>query len=229
MKFIAPKGKLFRLSGVNYTMVESLESATIDGVVEAEISPCHFTLFPSSEPPTALQQIIDDWGLIEHQEGGYFKETDRSPFLMTVLDQHSAVGQGIEGSSGTVSRNYSTLIYYLLTSNRPIGKFHKNKNRITHILQRGKGQYVLIYPNGQVKSFKVGFDYQNGEISQWVVPGEVYKASFLIPNEEFSNGLLISEVVVPGFDFEDHSFMSGRDELVDLVGDEKAAKLEFLL
>lgn len=213
-------------------MVDAYKSATIDSVTEAEISPCQFAVFPSSEPPTVLRQIIDDWGLIQHQEGGYFKETDRSPFMMTVSDENSAIGQDVEGSSAgptTVSRNYSTLIYYLLTPDRPVGKLHKNKNRITHILQRGKGQYVLIYPDGRVKSFKVGFDYKNGEVSQWVVPGDVYKASFLAPNEEFSNGLLISEVVVPGFDFKDHNFMSGRQELVELVGDETAEKLEFLL
>lgn len=213
-------------------MNSTYKSSSIDGIEEFEVSPCQFALFPSTEPPTALRQIIDDWALIQHPEGGYFKETDRSPFTMTVLSESSAVGQGVAApsqQSGTVTRNYSTLIYYLLTPDRPVGKFHKNKNRITHILQRGKGQYVLIYPDGQVKSFKVGFDYRNGEVSQWVVPGGVYKASFLIPNEEFHNGLLISEVVVPGFDFEDHSFMSGREELVELVGDEKAAKLDFLL
>lgn len=136
---------------------------------------------------------------------------------------------GDSTGSTTVTRNQSTLIYYLLTPDSPIGKFHKNINRITHILQRGKGQYVLVYPDGQVKSFRVGFDYKNGEVSQWVVPGGVFKASFLVPNEEFDNGLLISEVVVPGFDFEDHTFMKGEDELKRLVSPEKAAELAFLV
>lgn len=201
-------------------MNSALESATVDGTAEAEITPSNFVTFPSPEPPTVLKELIDAWELIKHPEGGYYKETDRSPFEMDVSDDRAP--------GSVVKRNYSTLIYYLLTPDSPNGRFHKNRNRITHILQRGKGQYVLIYPDGRVKSFKVGFDYANGEVSQWVVPGEVYKASFLIPNEEFSNGLLISEVVVPGFDFEDHSFMS-EGELVELVGNEQAEKLKFLL
>ncbi|QLQ79961.1 hypothetical protein HG537_0C06100 [Torulaspora globosa] len=204
-------------------MRSALESATVDEATDIGIAPSKFVLFPSPEPPTAMKELIDAWGLLKHPEGGYYKETDRSPFEMDVTDRKAPAS-----ASSIVKRNYSTLIYYLLTPDSPNGRFHKNRHRIIHILQRGKGQYVLIYPNGRVKSFKVGFDYANGEVSQWVVPGEVYKASFLIPNDEFSNSLLISEVVVPGFDFEDHKFMS-EDELLELVGKEKADKLKFLL
>lgn len=214
-------------------MNKSFDSPTIDDAPDADIELPVFVKFPSLEPPSALQKIIDDWGLIEHGEGGYFKETDRSPFLMDVTEEGTVPKSGTVAEDDNVSndskRNYSTLIYYLLTPSSPVGKLHKNKNRIIHILQRGKGQYVLMYPDGRVKSFKVGFDYGNGEVSQWVVPGGVYKASFLLPNEEFSNGLLISEVVVPGFDYSDHTFMSGEEELVKLVGEEKAEELHFLL
>lgn len=208
---------------VGAIMTSVFESPTVDQAAEVEIIPSKFVSFPSPEPPTAVKAVIDSWGLIKHPEGGYYKETDRSPFEMELTEDKTPAS-----ASSVVKRNYSTLIYYLLTPDSPNGRFHKNKHRIIHILQRGKGQYVLIYPNGRVKSFKVGFDYANGEVSQWVVPGEVYKASFLIPNEEFSNSLLISEVVVPGFDFADHSFMS-EDELLELVGKEKAEKLKFLL
>lgn len=60
---------------------------------------------------------------------------------------------------------------------------------------------------------------------------EVYsrQASFLVANEEFDNGLLISEVVVPGFDFKDHTFLKDKDELKNLVGSEKADELAFLV
>lgn len=210
-------------------MKSAFESATVDNAADAEIIPPNFVSFPAPEAPTVLREIIDAWGLIKHPEGGYYRETDRSRFEMEV--KQVADGQDSkdsQSSSSTVRRNYHTLIYYLLTPDSPNGRFHKNKNSIIHILQRGKGQYVLTYPDGRVKSFKVGFDYANGEVSQWVVPGEVYKASFLLPNEEFSNGLLISEVVVPGFDFEDHSFMTAK-ELVDIVGEHRAEELKFLL
>lgn len=215
------------------------ESPTVDEAPDAEISAPSFVKFPASVPPTSLQNIIDDLQLIGHREGGFFRETDRSPFTMAVAEKSShvpmnsqAAGNNISVTSemGTVTRrNYSTLIFYLLTPSSPIGKFHKNKNRIIHILQKGRGQYVLVYPDGRVKSFKVGFNRSEGEVSQWVVPGGVYKASFLLSNEEFSNGLLISEVVVPGFEYLDHNFISGPEELKTLVGEDKAKQLEFLI
>ncbi|CAR26652.1 hypothetical protein ZYGR_0H04710 [Zygosaccharomyces rouxii] len=214
-------------------------SPTIDEAPDAEIDPPSFVKFPASAPPTSLRNVIDELQLIEHGEGGFFKETDRSPFTMAVAesDDHvpmnsQAVGPNISVTSemGTVTRrHYSTLIYYLLTPSSPIGRMHKNKNRIIHILQKGKGQYVLIYPDGRVKSFKVGFNHSQGEVSHWVVPGGVYKASFVQPNEEFSNGLLISEVVVPGFEYIDHNFMSGLEELQKLVGEDRAEQLKFLI
>lgn len=201
-------------------------SASVEDAANVAIEPSQFVCTPSKEPCELHTKLIKDWSMIKHQEGGYFKETDRSPFTMTVGEQSMSVTPGNET---TVVRNYSTLIYYLLTTNTPVGKLHKNKNRIIHILQRGKGQYVLIHPDGTIKSFRVGFDYANGEVSQWVVPGGVYKASFLLPNEEFNNGLLISEVVVPGFDFEDHMFMPDYNTLQQLVGNDNATKLKFLL
>ncbi|CAI4035405.1 hypothetical protein SMKI_13G0530 [Saccharomyces mikatae IFO 1815] len=200
-------------------------SANVQEATDASIELASFVKVPVPEPPTSLQQLINDWQLIKHREGGYFKETDRSPYTMELEKPENGCSKKIE----TVTRNQSTLIYYLLTPDSPIGKFHKNINRIIHILQRGKGQYVLVYPDGQVKSFRVGFDYKNGEVSQWVVPGGVFKASFLVANEEFDNGLLISEVVVPGFDFKDHTFLKDKDELKNLVGSEKADELAFLV
>lgn len=201
-------------------------SAAIEDATNVEIEPSQFVLRPSEKPCELHSEIINDWSMIKHPEGGYFKETDRSPFEMSVGEQSMSV---IPQNEKTVVRNYSTLIYYLLTTNSPVGKLHKNKNRIIHILQRGKGQYVLIHPDGTIKSFRVGFDYANGEVSQWVVPGGVYKASFLLPNKEFNNGLLISEVVVPGFDFDDHMFMPDYNTLQELVGNDNATKLKFLL
>ncbi|KAG0672608.1 hypothetical protein C6P45_000039 [Maudiozyma exigua] len=202
-------------------------SASVAEAANVAIEPPQLVLTPSVEPHGEHTRLIEDWAMIKHQEGGYFKETDRSPFTMTVGEQTMSVTPG--HGEDTVMRNYSTLIYYLLTSNSPVGKLHKNKNRIIHILQRGKGQYVLIHPDGTIKSFRVGFDYANGEVSQWVVPGGVYKASFLIPNDEFNNGLLISEVVVPGFSFDDHMFMPDYATLQQLVGKDNATKLAFLL
>lgn len=159
-------------------------SANVEEAADAAIEPVSFVKVPALEPPTSLQQLIHDWQLIKHREGGYFKETDRSPLTMDLEKPQNGDSTG----STTVTRNQSTLIYYLLTPDSPIGKFHKNINRITHILQRGKGQYVLVYPDGQVKSFRVGFDYKNGEVSNGSSPEVFSKQVSLYQTKNSTTG-----------------------------------------
>jgi len=91
----------------------------------------------------------------------------------------------------------------------------------------------------------MGADSAAGEVKQLFVPGGWWKASE-VPEADLAGlaqdeargafkdgegdsvGCLISEVVVPGFDFEDHAFL-GEKELVDMFGgnreDETVAKL----
>lgn len=83
----------------------------------------------------------------------------------------------------------------------------------------------------RIESFVVGQDLAKGERLQWIVEGGKYKASFLLPDEEGgtdSQGLLISETVVPGFEFCDHDFLK-QEALVELVGEEQARELDWLL
>jgi len=62
----------------------------------------------------------------------------------------------------------------------------------------------------RVETFVVGQDVLAGEELQWIVEGGKYKASFLLEDgagELGSTGCLISETVVPGFEYEDHDFL----------------------
>lgn len=213
------------------------KSSTIDGVDNAPIKkPLYFTEKFGESATNA--KLIKELGLEGHREGGFFKETDRSPFLMENPFHKDQIGYSKQIDQVELDkdkyRNFSTLIYYLLTPEIPYGRFHKNKNRIIHILQKGRGQYVLVYPDGSIKSFIVGFNHAAGEVSQWVVPGGVYKASFLLPlaaesKESKDDHLMISEVVVPGFEYDDHEFLEGLETLTNLVGESKAKELSFLL
>jgi len=79
----------------------------------------------------------------------------------------------------------------------------------------------------------VGFNTEKCEVYQWVVSYCVYKASFLLPSDKVSREsaddyLLISEIVVPGFDFEDHNFMPSS-KMGYLLNEKKADQLEWLL
>lgn len=76
----------------------------------------------------------------------------------------------------------------------------------------------------------MGQDVEKGERLQWVVEGGKYKASFLLPDVVggSSEGLLISETVVPGFEYCDHDFLT-KDGLRELRGDQGVEELGWLL
>jgi predicted cupin superfamily sugar epimerase len=71
-----------------------------------------------------------------------------------------------------------------------------------------------------------------GERLQWIVPGGKYKASFLLPDKDGSTdseeGLLISETVVPGFEYFDHDFMTD-ERLRALVTKDQAAEMAWMV
>jgi hypothetical protein len=156
------------------------------------------------------------------------------------------------------SRSVSTTIFYYLTPNRPLGVLHRNRPRCIHTLHRGRGRYVVLHadevarsshPNGydfsaaggneslkwtgkaRVETFLVGPNVAKGERLQWIVEGGTYKGSFLLPDEEggeTSDGLLISETVVPGFEWGDHDYMK-PEQLDALVTEEQRRELEWML
>lgn len=132
------------------------------------------------------------------------------------------------------TKSACTTIYYLISSKNPIGKMHRNtQGRSIHVVQKGRGVYVLIYPDGSIESFIVGMDHSKGEVSQFIVPPNVWKGCYVCPQtddqEETNDDLIFaSEVVIPGFDFTDMDFMD-EERLVKLVGTEKADQLKFML
>jgi predicted cupin superfamily sugar epimerase len=104
-------------------------------------------------------------------------------------------------------------------------------------LHRGRGRYVLIHPDGRIESFIVGNAVERGERIQWIVEGDVWKASYLLPNEpdtgnesnrEETEGLLISETVVPGFEYHDHAFLT-QQGIRELLNEEQARELDWLV
>lgn len=155
---------------------------------------------------TWTQSLIIDLGLKEHPDGGYYAETDRSPFAI-----RNPLGDGDPLDN---MRPTSTAIYYLLNTARPNQFFHRNQSRTIHSLHEGVGICLLLYPpemssktahiqelykakrgrktnidtfggyerrrldNGwTIEKFGVGREFG---IYQWVVEGGVYKASFLL-------------------------------------------------
>lgn len=128
------------------------------------------------------EMLIEKLGLQEHIEGGYFART-----------YQSSVQNGM--------RPLMTSIFYMLTSDRPIGHFHKNKSDIMHYFHLGSPMtYLTISPEGRLEKFVLGSDMSKGHSLQLLVKGGYWKASVLEEGGEFG---LLSEAVAPGFDYED--------------------------
>ncbi|KAI5211993.1 hypothetical protein E4T38_00886 [Aureobasidium subglaciale] len=166
---------------------------------------------------------------------------------LTDVDPDKNKNMTADSTSQDETRNASTSIHYLLTPESPMGAFHRNRGRTIHTLHRGRGRYVIIHADevmpsydthsairskARVETFIVGQNVEKGERLQWIVDGGKYKSSFLLPLEgedaADNNGLLISETVVPGFEYSDHDFMR-IDRLEALVTKEQADEMRWML
>ncbi|KAJ7103746.1 RmlC-like cupin domain-containing protein [Mycena epipterygia] len=161
------------------------------------------------------QELIAQLGLERHPEGGYYVETDR---------QKEVVGTPFV--EGEPPRALATSIYYLLTRDSPHGYFHMNKSVTYHVHHQGRAEYTLITPRlghaPTVERRVVGPDIENGETRLLIVGTGVWKMSRLLEADVQDKtaggktGCLITEVVVPGFHWEDHAFLrkKGLEELM---------------
>lgn len=176
--------------------------------------------------------------LQSHPEGGYFVETDRDPFEIANPFKKDASKLEKVNNDDDTRRAASTSIYYYLTPENSQGNFHRNAGRTVHTLHRGRGRYILIHADkvqqgerALVETFIVGHDIEKGERLQWIVEGGKYKASYLLPDQDqgsSSDGLLISETVVPGFDYRDHDFLDAKSLKV-LVTNKQAEEVSWLI
>ncbi|KAK4683743.1 uncharacterized protein P7C73_g6485, partial [Tremellales sp. Uapishka_1] len=127
----------------------------------------------------------------------------------------------------------ATCIYYLLTPDSYRGRMHMNLHATFHIHHAGRALYTLIQPHADatspptIKRIVMGDDAARGEVRQLFVPGGWWKASE-IPEEDLllastdkdNSGCLISEVVVPGWNPDQHQFIDEDKMKAMWKGDE---------
>ncbi len=150
---------------------------------------------------TTPQQLIKQFNLQPHPEGGYYKETYRSAEIIpvTVLDKR------FKGD-----RNFSTAIYFLLEKGN-FSAFHKiQSDECWHFYTGGLLLVHVIHINGKFETIKIGNDILQGQVFQYVIPAGCWFASEPAPGSEFS---FVGCTVAPGFDFDDFE-MAKADELV---------------
>jgi predicted cupin superfamily sugar epimerase len=195
---------------------------------------------PVSEP-ASIGTTISALKLQKHVEGGYFVETDRAKFTIPNPFLHDAVSELATSNEQSATRHASTTIFYLMSPGSPVGYFHRNKGRTVHTLHWGRGRYVVIHADevsepgvsdkARIETFTVGHDIAKGEKLQWIIQGGKFMASVLLPEpgeEESKAGCLISETVIPGFEYADHDFMTAEG-LERLVTEEEFKDLAWLL
>lgn len=182
-------------------------------------------------------------------EGGYFVETDRdtirvpSPFGPKPTDSKNASTTihyllTPATSLGSFHRNRARTVHTLHRGRARYVIIHADEVSTPEFPggysegdHDGSGEDEMWRGRARIETFVVGPNVLDGEKLQWIVEGGKYKASFLLPDEEggtTSDGCLISETVVPGFEFEDHDFMR-MERLEALASKEQRDELAWLI
>ena len=131
-----------------------------------------------------VQKLVTELKLIEHPEGGWYRETYRSPVKL-------------ETEKG--SRNLATLIYYLL----PAGvesRIHKVSWDEIWLWQGGGVLDVRSYNGEKYQSHLLG--HGAGALPQHLMPAGTWFNAVVAEGEY----VLAACMVAPGFDFSDLSF-----------------------
>ena len=148
------------------------------------------------------------------EEGGYFKETYRSPGALP------ARTLGIDGNG---ERVVSTAIYYLLVPTSFSALHRLKSDEIFHFYSGDPVEMIQIDPDGNLKQFIIGPDIFKGHTPQVVVPAGTWQASRLKPGGQWA---LLGTTVAPGFEFEDFE-MGDQDKMSDRFPQHRTEILRF--
>ena len=152
-------------------------------------------------PNLSASQIIAALALNPHPEGGYYKETYRSPEQV----KREALPERFDGG-----RSFCTGIYYLLEAG-DFSAFHRIKSdEMWHFYGGGPLELHLLHNGAHIQVF-IGPDVIKGHYPQFVVPAGAWFASRPAVKAAYS---FVGCTVSPGFDFADFE-MARREVLIE--------------
>lgn len=138
-----------------------------------------------------IEQLISEYGLQPHPEGGYYRQTYKSA---------EAIPPAGLPSRFSGERVFSTAIYFLLTATG-FSAFHRiRSDEVWHFYTGGPLLIHVIFPSGRYEQIRLGKDGERQAVFQAVVPAGCWFASECAPGTEFS---LVGCTVAPGFEFAD--------------------------
>jgi uncharacterized protein len=142
---------------------------------------------------SVAEEIIARLNLQPHpREGGFFRETYRSPLRLP----SAALGGRHDGD-----RCASTAIYYLLSPGTFSALHRLRGDEVFHFYAGSPVLMLQLEPNGQGREVVLGADVLAGEQPQVVVPGGVWQGSALASGGDFA---LLGCTVAPGFEYADY-------------------------
>ncbi len=146
-------------------------------------------------------QLITQFNLQPHPEGGWYKETYKSEEQIA----SNALPQRFLGN-----RVFSTAIYFLLKKGN-FSAFHRIKSdECWHFYAGQPLEVFIILPGGELSVVSLGKDIEKGQLFQYVVPANCWFASRPATESKFS---FVGCTVAPGFDFADFE-LAKTNELI---------------
>lgn len=139
--------------------------------------------------------LVQNLELLPHPEGGFYKETYRSP-------------ESIQTEAG--DRNLMTSIYFLLTSDH-VSRFHRIKSDEHWYFHEGSSLTIHLLNNQGHEKLDLGPLSQKSKPYHLVLANTIFGSSI----EEQDGYALVSCVVAPGFDFKDFKLFTAEELLLD--------------
>lgn len=137
--------------------------------------------------------VAELYGLGEHPEGGYFRETYRA-----------------EGVIPGTGRNFSTAVYYLLAAGQRSRLHRLKSDELWHFYLGGPLAVEQLFPDGRTETVLLGQDAAAGQRLQHAVPAGCWFGAWPAEGTAFS---LVGCTVAPGFDFADFE-LGDRERLL---------------
>ena len=141
------------------------------------------------------QRIIELLGLQPLPvEGGFFRQT--------YISSEKIESSALPGRYGR-QKPFGTAIYYLLTSDSDsFSALHRlPTDEVYHFYLGDPVEMVLLFRDGKAREVILGPDLGLGQHLQFVVPGDVWQGSRLLPGGSYA---LLGTTMAPGFDPADY-------------------------
>jgi len=131
-------------------------------------------------------------------EGGFFRETYRSPEI--VSNSGADTGAPLQEGRCGLRRPASTCIYYLLTSTTPSRMHRLRSDEVFHFYLGDPVEMLVLHPDGSGSTMALGPDLATGQRPQVLVRGGHWQGCQLADGGDYA---LLGTTVAPGFEYAD--------------------------